>query len=254
MMFHEAKNRFNWWLKQKLTWSASVHKRLAMSFDHIFRDLPAFAQRRTNELMAKYEITNWPMMCSEQQLLINLYVLDVMDRSIPQRDFSSTSLDIGSATWTYLPALVAFSGGDWLGVEIDAHQRYMDFTTRRGHAMYMMQFYSGSRYHCGSVLEVEETFGLITWLLPYVVIDPLHAAGLPARYYEPRTLLQHVWQCLRPGGTLFIINQGQEEAAAQDQLFAETGIDTAGPVELTSCYSVFKKQRFAWCVTRQIKM
>lgn len=248
----EYKNRLNWWLKQKLTWSARVHKRPIMHFEHLLSGLPVVAQQRAAELMAAYEISDWPRMCGEQQLLINLYVLDVMDRTVPRPGPSLPALDIGSANWGYLPALAAFTQSDWLGVELDAHQRYLDFTTRRGHAEYMMQFYSGCRYYCGSVLDINETFGLITWLLPYVLIDPLHTAGLPARYFDPQTLLQHVWQCLRPGGMLFIINQGKQEAVAQQQLFIQLGISTAAASELQSCFSVFKKQRFAWCVRREV--
>lgn len=207
------------------------------------------AKSRAEDLMSSYACSDWHRMCTAEQIQINFYVLDVLDRIVGKRSVSEQCLDIGSAHWNYLPALAAFSQTPWQGVELDAHQRYIDFTTRRAQAEYMASFFPGSAYHVGSVLQLNESYNFITWLLPYVCIEPLHYAGLPKEYFQPDSLLQHVWGHLKSGGVLFVINQGEQEAEEQGRLFAQLGVQ-AKPVKLKSVFSIFKKQRFAWCVEK----
>lgn len=243
------KHGFDWWLRQHITWSARVSKKLPASLEVALRLLEPEAAGRAAELMSAYACNNWHQMCTAEQIQINLYVLDVLDRIVGRRMVVTPSLDIGSAHWNYLPALAAFTGGQWHGVELDAYQRYIDLTTRRGHAEYMLEHYTGSRYQVSSVMDVHTSHDFITWLLPYVCIEPLQYAGLPEAFYQPEAMLLHVWERLLPGGVLLIINQGASEAASQQQLLQQSGIE-ASMTELTSVFSVFKKQRFVWRIEK----
>jgi hypothetical protein len=49
--------------------------------------------------------------------------------------------------------------------------------------------------------------------------------GLPRKLLRPETLLTHVVSLVKPGGVLFIANQGEAERAFQHQLLARLGLE-----------------------------
>jgi hypothetical protein len=206
--------------------------------------VPSDGAGRGAELAARYDVRPWPRICSPLDLRENLYLLDVLDRYAggPARP----CLDIGSKNWSYLPALSAWSGSSWDGVELDAHRRYLNLSTRRAHAERMAAFFPGCRYRAGSLLDMAGRYGFITWLLPFVTEGPHLAWGLPRRFFQPRALLDHAWSLLEPGGRLFVANQGREEAAVQGGLFEQAGIPARPLGEITSTLSPFRKARYGW--------
>ena len=244
------RREFDLWLQNRLTWSAPVWKRRLTSLADLEATLPPPALARYRELAARYPLARWPQVCNRREAQLNLYVLDLLDRHARRSAPGARLLDIGSGRWSYLPALASFAGERWDGVEIDAHRRDWTLVTRRGYAGFMRRIAPGCRYLAGSLLDVRGIYGGITWFLPFVTPGPLAAARLPARMLQPRALLAHAWQRLADGGWMLVVNQGEEERAAQQVLFGECGIDARALGEMESVFSPFHERRFGWLAVK----
>jgi hypothetical protein len=243
---------FDFRLKRWLGWSAPVRKQAVGSFGEFAKALSPDQRERYKSLRAIYDSSGWPALCTRAELQGNLHILDLLHRAIGSERPRGPSLDIGSLNWWYLPALAAAVPGAWDGVEVDAHQRYLSLSTRRGHGEWMCSHYPQTQYHACSVTEMSGHYGFISWLLPYVLPQPLASAGLPDRFFEPDRLLGHAWSRLEPGGRLWIVNQNKVESLAQQQLFEKLGID-ARSLGLTD--SVFATEgddeRHSWIATKR---
>ena len=208
---------FDWFFQGRLTLSAPVIKRRLHDAQRLLVGLTPAQRQRHHTLAAHYPLDAWPRVCTSREYLINLHTLDMLDRyagAVPGR-----GLDIGAGNWVYLPALLSWSGQPWDAVELDAHRRDWTLATRHAYARVMQQLCDDCRYHTGSLLAQGGRYGCITWFLPYVLPAPLRAARLPYRHFEPQSLLRHAWSLLQPGGTLYVVNQGEDEAAAQAHFF-----------------------------------
>ena len=230
-------------LRGRLRWSAPAWIRPARSFAPVIDRLPEAARARAIELRAAHDLEAWPRLLSRAQLHENLYVLDVLERLIGAAPVAR-GLDVGAKDGSTLPARVAVSPGAWDLVELDAHRRYFDLSTRRAHGQRFARAFPGCRYIAGSVIELGGRYDVITWFLPFVRLAPLRAWGLPARCFEPSRLLAHVVSLLAPGGKLLIVNQGERERDAQAALFANLGL-TVETQPLDSPLSPFQQPRFA---------
>ncbi|TAK09873.1 MAG: hypothetical protein EPO39_01445 [Candidatus Manganitrophaceae bacterium] len=240
------RREFDWRLQKLLTYSAPVIKRPVGNFDAVEKQFSPVQSARYRELAERYSLSAWGRVCADEEVFLNVYFLDLFDRLVPRPPLSGRGLDIGAGGWSYLPALCAWSGIPWDGVELDAHRRYWTLATRRGHAEYMLRISAGSRYLPGSLLDLAGAYVCMTWFLPFVTPGPLRAARLPDRFFQPNALLRHAASLLSPGGVLFLLNQGEEEAGAQRRLFREEGLTATALGEVTSVFSPFRKNRFGW--------
>jgi hypothetical protein len=252
MKLTELRREIDWRLQNLLPWSVPILKRTLRDAQPLLARLAPAQVQRQRELAQRYALAGWPAVCTEREYRLNLYVLDLLDRYLPRTNAAGrrlAGLDIGAAAWSYLPALVAWSGGAWDGVELDAHRRYWTLATRRGHARYMCRHFPGCGYLVGSLLDVHDRYACITWFLPFVRPAPLATARLPRRFYQPQALLQHALSRLAPGGHLFVVNQGAEEAEIQYALFNALGVRATELGELTSAFPVFELPRYGWLVS-----
>ncbi len=238
----------DWRIQNRLVWSAPVLKRRLRDVARLLAGLDAAQTERYRALAGRYDLADWPRVCTAREYRLNLYVLDVLDRYLPRVAGGGRCLDIGAAAWSYLPALVSWSHLPWDGVELDAHRRYWTLATRRAHAEYMCRICPACRYRPGSLLDVHGRYRGITWFLPFVRPAPLAAARLPARFFQPQALLAHALTLLALGGQLLIVNQGEEEAAAQSALLTALGRPAIALGELTSVLSPFTQPRYGWLV------
>ncbi len=237
-----------WDVKNAITVSPPVMKRPLRSERSIVNRFDDSQQARLEALSQKYARRNWTEACTALEYLESLYVLDICDRYLSPT--GGRGLDIGCKNWAYLPALCAFSGNTWDGVELDAYRRYIDLTTRKAHGEYMVRQFPGCRYIAGSLCDLRDRYQTITWFLPFVTVTPLVAWGLPRRFFEPEALLRRAWDLLLPGGEMFIVNQGRSEADRQQSLFTATGLSARELGRIESCLSPFKKERFGWLVKK----
>ena len=142
--------------------------------------------------------------------------------------------------------------GAWTGVELPAYLRNKWLDVDRAHGEYFARCYSGCDYHSGCVTEIKQSYDFVTWFLPYVVIDPMLSSGLPEHCFDPAGLLQHAWNRLRPGGILFIVNQGEKETELQQKFLKFEKLDGKFLGRLNSVFNPFRYSRYGWIVSKQL--
>ena len=199
-----------------------------------------------------YDLSRWPALLSTPELRENLYLLDLLDRYLGRASGNpgGGGLDVGSKNGATLPALATFFPAGWDLVELDAHRRYWDLSTRRAHGERMARAYPSSRFYADSVTSLFGTYRLVTWVLPFVRPRPLEAWGLPRRFFQPAALLAHVLSRVAPGGTLFVVNQGEVECEAQQALFAEAKVAAEPLGRLFGALCPFERPRYGFRWTR----
>lgn len=234
-----------WWWRNTLTWSLPAIRR-SRSWTALSRTLPPAARAAAAELATRFDLSRWTNACDAQGFRESLYVLDLLDRHAGPPCCSPPYLDIGCKNGCYLPGLQAWSNGPWDGVELDAHRRYWTLVTRRACGESVARYLPDCRYVAGNLLELNGSYGFISWFLPFLHEAPLRAWGLPARFLMPLALLEHAWALLAPGGRLFVVNQGEAEADRQARLFQKAGIRAQPLGRVESPLSPFQRPRFGW--------
>jgi hypothetical protein len=247
----ELRREIDWYIQNRLTLSAPVFKRRARR-ERIRSKLDPEPRARLDALASGYDLSAWATVCSPREYLLNLHVLDMLDRHLPHPPAMRRGLDIGSGNWSYLPALVSWSRSPWDGVELDAHRRDWTLATRRAYAACMMRTCRDCRYFPGALTEFGGTYEGITWFLPYVRAETFSTTRLPRRYFAPEPMLAHAWSLLAPGGTMFVVNQGEEEMFVQDRLFARSGINAHCTGLLDSGFSPFHRPRYGWVARKTL--
>jgi hypothetical protein len=232
---------FRW--RGAVRWSAPAWRRPVRSWDRARRRLPAAGRDRAEELRRRYGLGGWVELLAPLELQENLYLLDLLDRHLPELS-AGTGLDVGAKNGVLLPALRAAWPHPWDLVELDAHRRYADLSTRRAHGEKLARGFPDCRYIAGSVETVTERYALVTWFLPFVHEGPLRAWGLPRRLFAPERLFRHVVDRVEPGGALLVVNQGEGERDTQRALFAAAGLVAEDLGEMTSVLSPFRRARF----------
>ncbi len=238
-----------WRLRNAVSWSPPVIRR-HRSLPVLLQTLPPAVRSAAEMLASRYDLSGWEQTCDAQGFRESLYVLDVLNRYIGMPTSTWPSLDIGCKNGCYLPGLQAWSGGAWDGVELDAHRRYWSLVTRRAYGEAIARLLPGCRYIAGNVLEISGCYGFITWFLPFLHEAPLLAWGLPRRFLQPLSLLQHAWTLAATGGRLFVVNQGEAEAEHQTRLFREAGIAAHAVGRIESPLSPFQRPRYGFLAER----
>ncbi len=216
--------------------------------ERVLARLAPAARARGEELAARYDAAAWPGLLTRHEVRENLYVLDLLDRFLPQDLPAGRGLDVGARDGAYLPALAAAWPHGWDAVELDAHRRFLTFATRRAYGEATARALPRCRYVAGSVLGESGSYAVITWLLPFVLEEPLRAWGLPASEFQPERLLAHVVARLAPRGALLVVNQGEDEAAEQERLLAASGVRFERLGRADSVLSPFRRTRYALSV------
>ena len=143
------------------------------------------------------------------------------------------TMDVGPGAWTYAPALHSFLARwgcqtprpvDLQGVEIDAFRVFNDLHSRFDHAKHNVAGLEGVQFSAGAFAPKPEHYDLVTLFYPFVLLPDHLEWGLPRKLFQPRDLLEKSWRSLKPGGVLFVANQGPEEFEEQKALFATVGI------------------------------
>jgi hypothetical protein len=231
-------------VRSALRWSAPVVRWRRGSWDRVLAGLDEAGGTRARQLRERHQMQGWDVLLDDRQWQENLYVLDLLERHVPGA--RGPGLEVGAKNGAILPALHATVPGPWDLVELDAHRRYLDLTTRRARGERIACAYDGSRFIAGSVTELDGSYGLVVWFLPFVFEEPLQAWGLPRRFFAPESLLAHVAARVAPGGTLFVVNQGPRERDRQRALFAELGLAAKDLGPMTSALSPFRRERFGF--------
>ncbi|MCA9494801.1 MAG: hypothetical protein KC621_32960 [Myxococcales bacterium] len=239
-------------LRQRIRWSTPPLK-WTMGPEAALAALPERARTRAAVLMNLYDTERWSGCCGTTDWVESLYTLDLLDRWAPKRLPEGRCLDVGSKNGAYLPALATAVPRGWDAVEIDAHRRYLDGSTRRAHGERMASCFEACRFHAGDVRELDGPWALVTWFLPFLSQAPLAAWGLPDELLAPRELLRHVTERVAPGGTLLLVNQGEQELRLQHGLFLDLGLEPTLLGKVCSALSPYRQTRFAWSWTKPLE-
>jgi SAM-dependent methyltransferase len=233
-------------LRNTLRLSAPAWRWPARRFERALVGLDEAAQARAAELRERFDLEAWPRLLDVGALREALYTLDLLVQHLPSGATTTRGLDVGAKHGLTLPALVAARPGPWDLVELDAHRRYLDLSTRRAHGERMAGRFRGCRYLAGSVLHLHGPYDVVTWFLPFVHEGPLAAWGLPRRFFEPERLLRHVTGLVAPGGSLLVVNQGEAERDTQAALFEGLGVRARSIGRIESLLSPFQRPRFGF--------
>lgn len=232
-LVQSTQNRLGYLLRNFLSWEGPAYQELAESTESresIEQSEPAQA------LLHRYDLASLMQSAGNQRYLENLQYLQWLDiagqsqpdafQSLFQADSIPYCLDVGAKNWAYLNALLAFTqfwnpaSSQWHGVELDPHRRYRDLRTRKQYAQaYIQQLPQAVQanvyYQSGNILKWQQSTCFITHFLPFVFKSPHLAWGLPGASFQPDHILAHLLTLLEPGGLLFIVNQGPDEAEEQ---------------------------------------
>lgn len=170
------------------------------------------------------------------------------------RNDRTTWLDVGARNWSYVEALYRFlethTEGDFLlhGIEIDGYRLFDDLHSRADYAEAYIKDLLNARYEVGDVMDHTASYDVISCFLPFVFLDPCLDWGLTRQHFRPEAFLCHLVSRLNPGGTLIVLNQGEDEAEVQAQLFAqlETPVTVTTLGALPPSFWPYEIPRYAW--------
>ena len=170
----------------------------------------------------------------------------------PEYSTSLSVLDIGSKNWFYAKGEYSFfkrySDKLYLdGVEIDAYRLYSNFYNRYEVAKFYIKDLENTSYIPDNLLNINKRYHYIICILPFVIIQPHRFWGLPDKYFYPKKLFEHAYSLLKPGGTMLIINQGQDEAEEQRNIIGERSFEV---FKLDSIFYKYKNERFLYRIIK----
>lgn len=237
----ELKNQFDYYLRNKTKFSRKNYSPKPQNVSDFF-----FNPNYDTTILQK-DITR--INCQE-----NLYMLDILDKYL--RVYPSEELkvlDIGSKNWSYAKGEYIFFKHychhlELTGVELDAYRLCWNFFSRYEIAKYNIKYLPFTRYLDEDFMNIEGQFDYITWFLPFVGKYQHSRWGLPMKYFRPKEMLLHAKNCLKDGGLMFIVNQGESEFWLQKQLCEDLGLKYKEIGAICSNFSFYKLPHYALIV------
>lgn len=269
-MWQSWRNRLDFGLRNRLRWSRGLYcepaELIAGAKDELFRDDPV-ARGQMEALEARYALATVQKAASRERYLETLSCLAWLDFAFEQapgwfesRRDSVRWLDVGAKNWAYVGALEVFTRARLSetfqldGIELDPYRRYANLHTRADYARAFIREIPQARYHEGNVLDWRESAEVISHFLPFVFPTPLLAWGLPLDEFRPEALLRYTCGLLSPGGVMLIVNQGPDEAEAQQALLAAVQPDFALDVrnlgQLPTPFIQYRYPRYGWLIRK----
>ena len=74
-----------------------------------------------------------------------------------------------------------------------------------------MKDFNNAKYIPDNLLNLKDKYDYIIWILPFVLVEPLTAWGLPKKFFCPEKLLKHAYSLLNQNGQMLILNQKEIE-------------------------------------------
>jgi SAM-dependent methyltransferase len=234
MLLSHLRNAFDYSLRQLFRWRRSgLHFRneskdkLFSNLDHNDREN---AQRIARRLREDYHLQQFYNQSRAENYRENLFYLEMLERALNTAGRKLPKViraaDIGCSHWFYVQALYALLTWwnapegrqvDLTGYEIDAYRVYANFYSRYDHAQAHINTLRNVHYLPLAFTPQPRQFDIITMLFPFVFIKDHTRWGLPKNLFLPEKLLADVWNSLKPGGMLIIVNQGEDEHQAEKE-------------------------------------
>ena len=251
------RNGFNFFLRNLITFSRKNYYEAPQELNDIFDNKEQ--ENLYNTLKNKYGLF-LSQNTTRRLFLLNLYYLNIFDKYLSKKTTNNASiLDIGSKNWEYVKSEYIFfqsfiKNFNLNGIELDAYRMCSNFYNRYEIAKFYTKDLPNTNYIRGDLLEHQQKYDYIIWILPFITKYPLVKWGLPLKYFKPQEMLKHAYNLLNPEGELLIINQGEEEYAIQQDLIGELDIPKIYlPLgEIEDSFDLFKNKRYCSKLTKPI--
>lgn len=243
------KNSIDFFLRQKMKFSRKNYSEENESKEGLFWDEKII--KKEKELIEKFDLFQLKLNSTKRNYLDNLYTIDLLDRYLELKYQDKISvLDIGSKNWFY-------ARGEYFffkkyceklvikGIEIDANRMYSNFYNRKEVAKFYIKDLEGVEYVHGDFLDHNNKYDFITWILPFIVKEPLLKWGLPIEYFKPEKMILHAYNLLSEGGRIFVINQGEIEYQIQKTLCEKLNISYVDIGNIQSDFMYYEYPRYS---------
>lgn len=171
-----------------------------------------------------------------------LYWLKLLEDNLKNIDFEWDKeklkvLDIGSKNFSYALSLHKFFSHFHPrttlkrtvlldGIELDPYKIMLNLHSRYDYALYYIKDLPKTRYIPGDFLTFKEhDYNVITWFLPFMTKKPLLNWGLPLKFFNPQTQLEHAYTILNHQGIIFIVNQTSIETKFLLEIIKDLGLN-----------------------------
>lgn len=254
-------NTLDFWLRQHIHWRrrgfrlATVKNRLL--FDHLSSQEKDRALSISGRLLETYHLRSLENETSTGNYQENLFYLHMLEEGFQRAGIRAgheiKAVDIGASHWFYVHALYSFLA--WYqsgqprniqldGYELDAYRVYADLYSRYDHALGHIGSLEGVHYHPERFTTQISVYDFAFMFFPFIHIHDHLGWGLPTTLFSPGELLQSAWDSLRPGGRLFIVNQGSDEHGHQLEMLAGHKIPVAIHFEMDPILFRYDLPRF----------
>ncbi|MEB3224118.1 MAG: hypothetical protein VKS61_18750 [Candidatus Sericytochromatia bacterium] len=194
-------------------------------------------QPEADRLVTEYGLEAWAEASGRGAFECSLIYLHMLERAFTaagvQLPPNLSAVDVGPCDWFYVRTAHAFLQR-WRtnqprsvsldGVELDAWRLYLDLRSRADWAEAYIGGLPGVTYHGMDGLAYDRPVDVALLFFPFLFMSDHRQWGLPRKLLRPEALLAHVVRLLRPGGVLFIANQGAKERDFQHALLAQRGL------------------------------
>ena len=231
------------------------------SKQELFSHLPLNERKQADvtarQLFSDFHLNDLYENSSADNFRQNLFYLEMLERAFSEADVkipqNIVAADMGPSDWFYVKAL--YAALKWwsnpagrevqlAGYEADAFRVYPNGFSRYDFAQSYIQGLEKVQYIPEKFTRQPENYDLITMLFPFVFIKDHLKWGLPFRRFDPIKLLRDVWDSLKPGGVLIIVNQGEAEHRAQKDMLLLENIRPAAAFQHLSQLYQYKLVRY----------
>jgi len=138
------------------------------------------------------------------------------------------------------------------GYEADAYRVYADFHSRYDHAIAHINDLSEVVFIPKPFQRQASTYDVITLLFPFVFLRDHLEWGLPRGNFDTVHLLEDVWNSVKPGGLLVMVNQGAEECKVLHELCEGSQVAVQSTWKHASVLYEYELERFVSTAVRSV--
>lgn len=259
-VMQDMRNRVDFRLREWVRWQRGGLKFENQPKDHLFAFLTRQEKQQAEEtaarLISQYHLESFSQNSTRINFRENLFYLSILENAFIRAGVTLPAVlsaaDIGPAHWFYVQAL--YAGLTWYGTQ---KPRQVDLTGFEADAYRVFSsFYSLLDYakahirnlpvvYCPEAFEtIPAQFDLICLFFPFVFVKDHLEWRLPKSRFDPLKLRIAVRESLAPDGIVLVVNQGQEEHAAEKQYLTEAGMKVLANFEQEDLLYRYDLKRF----------
>ena len=216
-------------LSERIRWSRTPYYEVPVG--HL-TDLATWQSTRIESLQARYGIC-FEFRYGRHTSLANYACLDLLDQAWRAADRPGPTgglvTDVGCANFWYARTLHRFFRPAKLtGVDVEGYRLYPTGYSRYDAAAGYVADLPQTSFVTADYCEMDEQIDVITAWFPFVTPAPVLAWRLPLTVFSPERLFARIVRNLSVGGTLFMVNQGTDEADVAAAYCRRAGLRSQG--------------------------